>query len=280
MRRPGAQREPGGERGFALIIVLWVLVLIAFVVAHMTAQGRTEARIARNLAANAEARAAADGAVFEAIFYLLHPDPARRWLADGTPHDIQVGGVRVAVRAEDEAGRINPSLASPQLVKALLEVLGSDADAAAQLSDSIAEWVGTSPVARPPEMALADYRAAGLDYGPPGEPLESDDELAKVRGMSPDLLARLRPYLTAFGPAQPKRSAAGPVVAAALDRAQKASGGKPLFPGPGDADTATVRIYAAAADPNGGAATRLAVARLDKALPRGYAMLFWGTPRD
>ena len=59
--------------GFALIIVLWTLVLIAFVVAHLTAAGRTEIRIARNLVTNAVTQAAADGAIFEAIFN--QPDP-------------------------------------------------------------------------------------------------------------------------------------------------------------------------------------------------------------
>ena len=48
-------------RGFALIIVQWTLVLIAFIVTHLTATGRTEIRIATNIVANAVAQAAADG---------------------------------------------------------------------------------------------------------------------------------------------------------------------------------------------------------------------------
>ena len=41
--------DPRDCGGFALIIVLWTLVLIAFIVAHITASGRTEVRIAGNL---------------------------------------------------------------------------------------------------------------------------------------------------------------------------------------------------------------------------------------
>ena len=48
--------------GFALLIVLWTLVLIAFIVARMTASGRTEIRIAGNLVADAVTAAAGDGA--------------------------------------------------------------------------------------------------------------------------------------------------------------------------------------------------------------------------
>src|SRR5690348_7085676 len=59
--------------GFALIVVLWTLVLIGFIVTHLSASGRTEIRIAGNLVANSAAQAAADGAIYEAIFNLSDP---------------------------------------------------------------------------------------------------------------------------------------------------------------------------------------------------------------
>ena len=70
--------------GFALIVVLWTLVLIGFIVAHLSASGRTEIRIAGNLVANSASQAAADGAIFEAIFNLSDPQPEQRWPVDGT----------------------------------------------------------------------------------------------------------------------------------------------------------------------------------------------------
>src|SRR4051812_33474439 len=89
-----------GQRGFALLIVLWMLVLIAFMTAHVTATGRTEIRIAANLAANAAAQAAADGAVYQAIFNLADPRPEGRW-ALNRAHEIDIGGSRVTLRLED-----------------------------------------------------------------------------------------------------------------------------------------------------------------------------------
>jgi general secretion pathway protein K len=97
------------DGGFALIIVLWTLVLIGFIIAHVTASGRTEIRIASNLVANSEAQAAADGAIFEAIFNLSDPQPDQRWPVGATPRQIVVGSSRVVVRLEDEASWINPS---------------------------------------------------------------------------------------------------------------------------------------------------------------------------
>src|SRR5215831_15232001 len=86
------------SRGFALLIVLWTLVLIAFIVAHITASGRTEIRIADNLVDNAVARAAADGAISAAIFNLSNPRPEQRWPLDGAPRQLAVGDSRIALR--------------------------------------------------------------------------------------------------------------------------------------------------------------------------------------
>src|SRR5712691_4136493 len=114
---PGRPHSPAavcrGSGGFALIIVLWTLVLIGFIVAHLTASGRTEIRISSNLVANSVAQAAADGAIFEAIFNLSDPRPDQRWPLDGSARQLEIGNSQVMVRLEDEASWINPSSASP-----------------------------------------------------------------------------------------------------------------------------------------------------------------------
>src|SRR6266481_5740668 len=141
-RSPAANRR---DDGFALIVVLWTLVLIAFIVAHVTANGRTEVRIAGNMVADATAEAADDGAIVAAIFNLLDPNPDQRWPLDGSPHELRVGGSRVMVQLRDESERINPNSAAPQLLEALLRLTGSDAESARRLGASISEWVGSDP---------------------------------------------------------------------------------------------------------------------------------------
>lgn len=175
------------EQGFALLIVLWVLVLISFVTAQITAAARTELRIAGNLAANAVGQAAADGAVYQAIFNLSDPRPERRWALDRAPHEIDIGRSRVTVTLEDEDALVNPSFASRALLEALLRVVGSDPSSAAGLANAIAEWVGSETKQRPRSAIKAEYAAAGLDYTPPGAPLESLDELGRVRRLRRDL---------------------------------------------------------------------------------------------
>jgi general secretion pathway protein K len=270
--RPVVWRRSGG---FALLVVLWTLVLIAFIVAHLTASGRTEIRIAGNLVADAVAQAADDGAIFAAIFNQLDPNPDQRWPLNGQAREVTIGNRRVMVQLEDEAGRINPSTASAALLEALLRTTGSDAESARRLARAIGEWVGSAAVARPHDAVLADYQAAGLDYAPPGEPFETLDELGRVIGMTPAVLAEIRPHLTLFGPPAPNPANADPVVAAALaESAQTAQAPLPANQPP--PDLLTVRITATVVGPGTARGTRRAVVRVGAMLPGGYAVLAWG----
>jgi hypothetical protein len=147
-----ASPAPGRRRnGFALIIVLWSLVLIAFIVAHLTASGRTETRIAGNLVANAVAQAAADGAVFTALFNLSNAQPEQRWAVDGSVRELVVGGSWVNLRVEDEAWWVNPNTASAELIEALLRSIGGQPESARRLAAVIGEWVGSAPAPSPSE---------------------------------------------------------------------------------------------------------------------------------
>ena len=260
--------------GFALLIVLWTLVLIAFIVAHLTASGRTEIRIARNLVANAVVEAAADGAISAAIFNQLDPNADQRWPLNGEAHQLAIGNTRVTVQLADEAERINPSSAPAPLLEALLRTTGSDPESARRLALAIGQWVGSTPAAQP-QSVQAEYRAAGLDYGPPGEPFETLDELGRVLGMTPAVLAAIRPHLTLFGPPQPNPASADPVVAAALATiAQPAA--VPAQPNQPQAELLTVRISATASGRDNARVSKTAIVRVGTMLQGGYAVLAWG----
>jgi len=179
------------------------------------------------------------------------------------------------VQLEDEAGRVNPSAASPALLQALLRVTGSDPESARRLAAAIGGWVG-SELAQPSQKnaLLAEYRAAGLDYGPPGEPLETLDELGRVLGMTPAVLAAIRPHLTLFGPPQPNPASADPVVAAALAESAQAAQA-PVSPNQ-PPDILIARIAATAFGPSNARVTKSAIVRVGAMLPGGYAGLAWG----
>jgi len=284
MRAPAVWRAADREGGFALLIVLWTLVLTAFIVTHVTAAGRTEVRIAANLASNAAAQAAADGAIYQAIFNLADPRPDHQWAPDGSERELQIAASRVTLQIEDEAARVNPNLASRALLEGLQRAAGSDAETAADLAGAIAEWIGPARGNATIDDRVAEYRAAGLDYAPPGSPVESIDELGKVPGMTNKLLDALRPHLTLFGPAEPNADDADPVVTAAIDLAGRISSSA----GPGvaaaaanaDLDLVTARIRATAHGPGGAEVSRAAIVRIGPFNSRGYALLAWGNRVD
>lgn len=272
--------KPRQSRGFALLIVLWVLVLLAFMVAQMVAAGRTELRIAGNLYANAAAEAALEGAVNEALFHLCDPQPERRWRLDGRFHELVIGNSHIVLRIENEAGRINPNFTSPAVLEGLLRATGSDPPTAKQVAAAITEWVGTV-AGRSPETVAAEYRAAGRDYTPPMQPMESLDELARVVGITPMVLAAIRPHLTLYGPQVPDPAAADPIVAAALKFVGEQFAGSPVnVPRGRSGAVVTARISATAIGPKNAEVSRTAVVRFNPVKAYAAAMLAWAPSLD
>jgi general secretion pathway protein K len=269
-------------RGFALLIVLWTLVLIALIAGHLAAGGRIETRIAYNLSANAAAEAARDGAITAAIFNLMRAGTAGGWSGDGTPHMFDIGESRVEVRVANEAGRVNPNLASPELLGALLVIAGTDPDTAQRLAAAIGQWIGTA-TAEAADTANQAYRAAGLDHTPPFEPLQTIDELTRVIGMDPAIVDMLRPHLTLYGSANPDPAAADPAVRAALDYLRKrnqAPSTPVLAPTAANQAPQTFRITARAHGPGNARSAATAVVRLTGAFGQGYVLLAWEESTD
>jgi len=261
------------DRGFALLVVLWTLVLLALIVTELGTSGRMESKIARNLMTNATAEAAADGAVHQAIFHLADSSD-QGWQADSLPRHLSVGAVPVDVRIDDEAGKVNPNLADPVLIQSLLVVLGADQNLAQTLTQGIVDWRGGNPPEQQSTI-VQRYQAAGLKYQPSFSPFESVDDVGLVIGMPPALAILLKPHLSVhqIGIADPAR--ADPVVARALAQMPGATGfATPAVP----MAYHSVTITAAAHMPEGGEFTRRAVVRIGPGLPRGYAVLVWDTP--
>lgn len=246
-------RSALSQRGFALLIVLWTLALLALLGTQLVAAGRSDAQLARNLVDAAVLQAATEGAVQQAIFQMLQP-PERRWAADGSVHLVRLGSGVVAVRLEDEGGKVNLNIASEALLRALLAQVGADPSTGAAVAAAIADWrsAGTQP--RQMGAKAPQYIAAGRDYAPPGNEFHSVDEVAAVLGMTPTLLARLRPHLTVYSDSDPDGSTRDPVVAAAL-------GDPPRILVPADLQVAT--IIAEAKGPNGGGSSERVVVRLN-----------------
>ncbi len=236
------------DHGFALLVVLWTLALLALLGSHVTATARNATARASAIRAGAEAQVAAEGLVRQAIFRLLDSSP-RRWTADSRPHEAHRDGRREVVTIEDHAGRINPNATPPALMAALLKQVGVADPAAAGLAQSIAEW-------RSYGSAQA-YAAAGLSWAPPREPFATINEMALVRGMTPEVLDRLRPHITVYTDGRVDLGKASALVGQLL-----LSVGDSRPPPPQESTILIAEISALATVP-GGRAFRRVVVRVD-----------------
>ena len=259
------------EDGFALLMVLWTLVLVSLLFVIVAAAARSDARLTANLRGAAELEAVADGAIHTAIFNLMRAGGPTR---DSPPTAARLSGADVVVNVIDQAGLVNPNVASPKLLRALLLRLGADPRRADSVADAVADWRTPGIAPRPNGAKAPQYRAADLGYGPPGAPFESLNELRDVLGMTPDLLAALTPHLTLYWDNDPNPDFAGPVVRAALRDIG-------VVRRAGQVNSHVVRITADVRRPDGARAGRQAVIRLG-ASPnrRGWRVLTWSSWHD
>ena len=197
------------ERGFALMIVLWIVGIFSLLVATLFSESHSEAKLSSMLQAEAAGRAAADGAISSVVMEILRSGSA-------SPGLRPFGRVRVTIELEELSGRINPNLASVEILNALLVRVGVEPRRAAALAAAIVDWLEPGQAASPNGAKTPEYRAAGLAYGPPGRPFERIGELGFVLGMTPDVLAALKPHLTLWTTTDPDPALADAVVLAAL----------------------------------------------------------------
>ncbi len=304
MRRAQASRPPGrpappGQRGVALVLVLWVVSLLAVIAGNFAFGMRGELQTTRNQLLAARARALADAGAQRAFLELLKPgtDPMR-WRADGVARAFGLDGVAVRVVIVPETAKIDLNAAPDALLLGLFRSAGLGEAESAALLDAVVDWRDADSLRRPQGAEADDYRAAGRSDGPANAPFETLEELQQVMGMTPALFRQLAPALTvhsrqpgiaaAAAPAQVLRALPGvsaeqveqylrqrdAAVAAGQDAPPFAAGG--VFVMPLTAGQATYTVRSEVQLPEGAAFTRQATVRLLRGAAQPVAVLAWG----
>jgi general secretion pathway protein K len=197
VRKGGLMR---GQRGIALIAVLWLTVLLTVIASGFAFSMRGGALAARNTMSVAQARAAADGAVARVAFELARPrNTPDVWLPDGRVRTWADGEIAIASTALDESALIDLNAAADPLLKGLLENVGGlDPDTSEHVLEAILDWRDPDDLKRPNGAEADDYRAAGLKYVPTNAPFGSVGELQRVLGVTPALMTRIAGSLTVY----------------------------------------------------------------------------------
>jgi hypothetical protein len=211
------------QRGIALLMVLWALVLLALLATVFGGNARTEVFLARNLVENAQAEALADAGLYRAIAGLTKEPREGGFRGDGRVYTWLASGGEVRFSIRDEGGKIDINQASEILLRELFVAVGVEPKRSADLADAIVDFRDEDSGKRPRGAEERDYVAAGLPYGPKNEPFELVDELIYVLGMTPDLYRKVASLVSVRGQESPHEYTAAPEVWAAMAAAQTGS---------------------------------------------------------
>ena len=206
-----------GMRGAALLLVLWLVALLTALVGAYALTARIEALQGRVGSRGAMAQEIARAGMEYALVRVADRNPETHWQPNGRAYAWRFDGHYVQVRIIDETGKVDLNQADVPLLSRLVQVLGEPPDASDALAAAIVDWRDADDLSQPVGGAEdGDYAAAGRPYGAKDAPFETIAELEQVLGMTPDLYARLEPFLTLYsGRGQPDATyAQGPVLVA------------------------------------------------------------------
>lgn len=187
-----------GQRGFVLLVVMWLLILLSGIAIGMATTVRTDSRLARNQLEEARARHLAQGAIHLTVMRLLgaeREDLAEAWNAPA--ETVTVLGVPVRVRIVDECAKVDMNAGWGLLVAGLAAAAaGDDKDASAAIGPAILDW--RDPDGRRRLKGAEDdaYSDAGRPFGARDGLLETIEEVRMILGVTPSIYRRLEPLIT------------------------------------------------------------------------------------
>lgn len=203
------------RRGVALLAALWLVVVIASVALQFSLVARERTLIGLAASERTRDRAASSGALATVVARmdndlrlrattqgnaaaLRSSDP---WLGADSIYSapVTVGAVTVEVVATDLGARLNVNRMSESELRTLFGFVLRDYQLADQLAQSIADWIDADDLARVAGGESDQYIADGLLILPTNSAFREIEDLIYVRGMTADILAAVKPYITALG---------------------------------------------------------------------------------
>lgn len=201
------------QRGIALVMVLWILLLVTISTGTYTIMARMDQLEAHTVLSGTQARLAAEAGMNLAVLSLRDPNEETRLIPDGRPYLIQYEGIAVEVQVTDERGKLNVNKADEEALYNILSGHGMEAAEAELLSAAIKDWTDADEIERFNGAELASYESEGLEVGPGNREFIMPEELLQVLGMPWDLYVKIEPGITVFSESANPDPAYAPVEA-------------------------------------------------------------------
>ncbi|MGH6616157.1 type II secretion system minor pseudopilin GspK [Sphingomonas sp.] len=220
-----AERGPGriSERGAALLTVLLLVAVISVLAATALEKLRLATRLSGNAAATEQARAyayAAETLALAKVTDLLGRDAARVTLAggwSGKPFPLPVPGGMATARVRDGGNCFNLNglvvETEPRIYAAytparlqfarLMRLVGVPAQLAVPIADAASDWIDSDTYPLPAGAEDSTYLGAATPYRTANTLMADPSELRAVSGVTPEIYAKIRPWLCTLPIAKP-----------------------------------------------------------------------------
>ncbi|QXE89421.1 type II secretion system minor pseudopilin GspK [Geomonas subterranea] len=202
-----------GERGFALVIALIVTTLLVALLAEFVNEVYVDTSHSHNFVASQQAGVLAESGVTGGIKLLQLSSTLRTggeqcssllepW---AQPRTIDVENGTVSIAIEEESGKLDLNAATSQtgtpdpFQKDALLRLFDNLKLSRDLYDPLADWVDTDDTPRPNGAEKNYYGALKTPLLVHNDKLDTLEELALVKGYTPEVLAKLRGLVTVYG---------------------------------------------------------------------------------
>jgi len=192
----------GDRRGFALLIVLWIFIILVAVGAEFSGEMREDAGATANFAGETQsyylATAAANRTFYRALTARdeakldVPPEELEEGeeplvVIDGEWHRDEIWGAPVWVRIIDETGKIPINLVEENLLRTILGNMGLEPDHASEIAASLLDWRDPDDESRPNGAESDYYLDQPKPYTAKNAKLDSLEELLLVKGVTHDL---------------------------------------------------------------------------------------------
>jgi general secretion pathway protein K len=204
------KRTRRSERGVALILVLWLVVVLGAVAAAVVSSTRSESHLALNARTRSGARYAAESGVVDGAAILQNAMasafiPARQVQVLNSlgrefqdRQDVSLGSARFSVALVNLSARLDLNQADAASLLALFSQF-TTVKQAGDVVDGLLDWRDADDVTRPNGAEKDDYIKAGSSYVPSNGYLSRLDDLRRVHGVTEKLALAVAPYVTVVG---------------------------------------------------------------------------------
>jgi general secretion pathway protein K len=191
----GSRGKRQNARGFIVVAVLWILAALSALVLIYLNYVTNTAVVVAGSTERVEAEALETAGVELAVYQLTSVKEDKR-PTSGT-FNAKVGAGRVSVTFRAESARIDLNAASKALLVGFIVEVGAAPSDAASYADRILAWrAPTQQGDDDPENSF--YRTSGVAYLPRHAPFPAVEELWLVKGIPPDIIERMLPFVTVF----------------------------------------------------------------------------------